>query len=358
MTSIAVLGAGSGGQTFSACLKSQGHYVSLWNRSIDVINSIKKNRGISLSGVITTSSLPDRLTIDITKSIEGAEFIFVVVPASAHKEIARSLAPIISSEQTVILNPGRTAGAFEFKKILRENGCTGKLPLIFETQSLLFTCRMNSPGQVNIYAIKQNNCLATFKNIDVPPSILSKLNKFYPGLKIAPSTLNTSLDNIGAILHPAPVLLNTGWIENRQSFFAHYYGGISKSIASFLEKLDQERIKIADAYGIKIASVKEWHELIYGSAGKDLYETLQNNSKYASIDAPYTLKSRYITEDIPTGLVPLSELGKIVNIPTPNIDLVVELAHALTNINFRHTGRNIQNLGLMNKNKNDVIDMF
>lgn len=357
MSKYAILGAGNGGQTFAAHLKSQGHYVHLWNRSTEILDVLKKQKKIVLNGALNLTSFPDILTTDINRAIHDVDIIFIVIPSNAHKEVAKLLAKEINPNQTIILNPGRTCGALEFREVLKRNHCT-HLPLIIETQSLLYTCRMVQPGRINVYAMKKHNCIATFNENQIPNELKKELGSLYPGLKIAPNTLYTGLDNIGAILHPAPVLLNTGWIENRQSFFAHYYGGISRSIANLLEKLDQERITIAGAYDVQISSVKEWHESTYGIAGRDLYETLQNNSKYASIDAPYSIKHRYVTEDVSTGLVPLSELAKPVNIPTPTMDLIINLANTLLQCNFRETGRNMVNLGLSGKTKDEIIRCF
>jgi len=56
-----------------------------------------------------------------------------------------------------------------------------------------------------------------------------------------------------------------------------------------------------------------------------------------------SLDVRYLTEDIPTGLVPLSSIGKYISISTPNINSVIVLANTLLNKNFYKSGRTIEN---------------
>ena len=82
------------------------------------------------------------------------KMIMVTTPSSAHKDVAKMLAPYLDETYCVVLNPGRTFGAREFAKILIENGCT-RLPLIAETQTIVYTCRRTDRNTVCIYALKK-----------------------------------------------------------------------------------------------------------------------------------------------------------------------------------------------------------
>jgi len=63
--------------------------------------------------------------------------------------------------------------------------------------------------------------------------------------------------------------------------------------------------------------------------GANLYEQIQKVRAYEGIKGPTNLNTRYLFEDIPTGLVPLSCLGKALGVKTPTMDAVVELGSAL-----------------------------
>jgi len=354
MSIYAVLGAGNGGQALAAILERHGHEVRLWNRTPNKLQAIRN--GINVSGQMVFHTVIDVLTTNIAEAIENAKMIFIVVPASAHLDIAKLLASYIKKDQAIILNPGRTAGCLEVRNALVESGCTD-LPVILETQSLFCACRSTNPGEVNILSFKMDNSISGIPKTQFT-EFKDELESIYINLTFMPSALSTGLENIGAILHPAPVLLNTGWIESRDVFFPHYYYGISRSIAEFLEKMDMERLDVAKKYGLKVRSVKEWHEDNYGTKGANLFETLQKNSAYASIDAPRVLMHRYITEDIPTGLVPISELGRAVGVKTPTIDIIIELGSALLEVDFRKEGRNLRRLGLEGKSINEIKKSF
>jgi len=356
MSVYTVMGAGNGGKALAAILKKEGHEVRLWNRSSERLNAIHKQNGIEISGQVAFHATIDTLTTDIHEATEHAKIIFVVVPAFAHLDIAKILAPHVKNDQVIVLNPGRTAGGLEVRTALARNGCK-ELPCVLETQSLFCACRDGESGSLDIISFKRDNTISSIPR-DISSDLRAELGSIYRNLIVAPSSLHTSLENIGAILHPAPVLLNTGWIESRDVFFPHYYYGISKSVANFLERLDDERIKVAQEYGVSVRSVKKWHEDNYGFIGYDLFDTLQKNSSYASIDAPRYLTHRYITEDIPTGLVPISELGRAAGVKTPLVDMIIELGSELLNTDFLRAGRNLMRLGLEGKSVEQIIQSF
>ena len=62
--------------------------------------------------------------------------------------------------------------------------------------------------------------------------------------------------------------------------------------------------------------------------------------------APRTINVRYITEDVPMSLVPISEFGKIFGLKTRVIDSLIDIANSIFKKDFRESGRNLSRLGL------------
>ena len=58
--------------------------------------------------------------------------------------------------------------------------------------------------------------------------------------------------------------------------------------------------------------------------------------------------TRYFTEDVPTGLVPISSLAKFLGVETPIIDSIINLSSILCGIDFKNEGRTIEGLALRN----------
>jgi opine dehydrogenase len=81
-----------------------------------------------------------------------------------------------------------------------------------------------------------------------------------------------------------------------------------------------------------------------GIIGDSLCDKMKNNPAYYKILAPTKLDNRLLTEDIPTGILPLVELGKISGVPTPLMESVLNISESLLLRNFHTEGRTIKNL--------------
>src|SRR5512145_1566423 len=110
---FAVIGAGHGGKAMAAHLSLMGFKVNLFNRTPEHVEIIKKRGGIELDSgeggprgfgqlALVTSKMAD--------AIKGVEVIMVVLPSSAHGEVARAMAPLLKGGQIIVLHPGRTCG--------------------------------------------------------------------------------------------------------------------------------------------------------------------------------------------------------------------------------------------------------
>lgn len=341
---FAVIGAGPGGKAMAAHLATRGYSVHLCNRSREPIERVRQRGAVRAHGALETVGRMTKVTPDIAQAIEDVEVIIVVVPAHAHVEIAQRCAPHLRAGQVVLLAPGRTFGAIEFRGILRRRGAAADV-IVAESQTIPHTCRNINGENVNVLAEKQRVRLAAFpasRTAEVLDCIGEALPVFVP----ARDVLETGLNNFGAVLHPLPTLLNLGRIENKSTGFKHYYEGITPSLAAILEQLDRERIAVGHRLGTSMLSVRQWLGEVYGSTGDNLYQAIQNTECYRTIAAPDSLEHRYLLEDVPTGLVPFSSLGKAFGIDTPLIDVAIDLACAVCGADFKRAGRTLGNLGL------------
>ena len=354
---IAVIGAGNGGTAIAGYLSSCGVSVNLCDLFPQYLDGIRAAGGIELTeGGQTKRYGLNMITDCVAEAILGVRLIMVVTPSFTHRMIAESCADTLSSGQVVILNPGRTGGALEFLSVIRNKGCTSDVT-IAEAQTLIYSCRKTGPASVEIYGVKKEVSLGAFPS-NRTDDVLSLLKPYYPQFVPAKNCLETSLSNIGALFHPTPVLLNIGRIENDNNGFRYYWDGITPSVAKLVAKIDHERSAVAQAYGVQIQSAEEWLKNSYETHGDDLYELIQNNPAYADIKAPRTIEARYVTEDVPMSLVPISELGKIAGVPTPNIDAVIQLTSTIYCRDFRAEGRNAEKLGISGMNNEQVAHYF
>lgn len=351
---VAILGAGNGGVCIGAHMALRGASVNLYDKFDNIVAPIREKGGVDLKGAegegFASFSL---VTDDIQAAIEGCKLIMVITPAFAHKELAEKCGPFLTEGQIIVLNPGRTAGAMEFYTTTLK--CKGNNFIVAETQSLVYACRRTGPTEGTIYKVKNTMPLAAMP-AEKTGAVLAVLRQFYPQFTPAKDTLATGFLNIGAIFHPGPTLLNIGRVECKEKF-RHYIDGITPCVGTLLEVIDAERCAVADALNTPTLTTVEWLKSVYGEEMPEaisIYDAVQKQSAYKNILASNDPYVRYITEDVPMSLVPLSELGKVAGVPTPAMDAVITMTSIIHKTDYRKNGRNLSALGIEGMNVKEL----
>ena len=352
---ICVIGAGNGGQALAGYLALRGQEVTLFNRSKKRIAPFMKSKNIRLEGVVNDIAHLDMVTTNIEEAVKGRELIMVVVPAFAHRSIAEKLIPYLEDGQVILLNPGRTFGALEFSMMISHSK-TKKKVTVAEAQTFVFASRAANPGVVHIFRIKNAVPVAALPSSN-NPIVAAMLDKVMPEFSVERDVLYTSINNIGAVFHPAALILNSGWVESTSGKFEFYLDGITPSVAKVLEAIDAERCRLAEALGVEPLTSKAWLDYPYDVYGANLYEAIHSNSAYQGIMAPPSMQNRYIIEDVPMSLVPLASMAKEFSLPTPTIDSIVQLASVLMGIDFVKEGRTVEKFHLNGKTKEEILEI-
>ncbi len=343
---VTIIGAGNSGLAMAAHLALTGHHVKLWNRSPRTIEKLQLTHIIKCRGKIKGNIKIECVTTNLAEALEGSQIILVTTPANSHKELAQKMSKLLKHDCIILLNPGRTFGALEFYEIFKKEKVKANIQ-IGETQTIIYTCRKYADDAVDIISMKENVLLSTFDANENQAFIDQLPECLHQYLMPATSMIQTSIGNVGMILHCAPLLLNTGWTEAEDIGYKYYLQGITTSIANFIEKVDQERVEVSRLLGYEVRTTKKWLEMSYHVEGETLFDCIQNNKAYSTIDAPNTMYHRYILEDIPCGLVPLESVGKNLGLKMHHTGLVIDLASALLDIDFREIGRDAHFLSVL-----------
>jgi len=342
-----VIGAGNGGKAMAAHLAIMDQDVTLYNRTFTHIEVIAKRGGIDLEsppGGPHGFGALNKVTDNIQEALTDAEIIMVVVPSSGHVEVASLIAPYLKDGQIVLLHPGRTCGTIEFREVLNRCGCDCKIVLA-EAETFIYASRADGPSQARIFRIKEAVPLAALPATDTP-IVLDAIKHVYPQFIDGVNVLQTGLNNMGAVFHPALSILNAGRIESTHGDFQFYVDGVTPSVAKVLEVVDRERVTVASALGIRARNAMEWLTMAYNVRGDTLYEAIQNQSGYYGINAPNTLQHRYISEDVPMSLVPIAALGERYGVSVNGINAIIRLGCILHSTDYWRKGRTLDKLGI------------
>jgi opine dehydrogenase len=347
---IAVLGAGNGGCATAADLTLRGFEVRLFSRTDKTLLPIMKRGGITLvegdtekfAGLFFISPL-------IVPVVTGADLIVVAAPAVAHEYLAKSISRYLTDGQIILLNPGHTGGSLHFAHLLRSFGCTVDSKLC-ETVTLTYICRMPEPARVEVYRRTTRLRCAAFPGKHTE-ELVGEVGAAFPNIVAAANVMETGFSNINAIMHPAGMLGNAGWIEKTGGDFLWYRDGITPSIGTWIDAVDRERLEIVRLLGLEpLRFVDIFHQAgLTAAEARDsgsAYQAIHTSEPNFTIKSPPSLNHRYVKEDVGYGLVPMAAIGRLFGVKTPVMDALITLASVALGIDFRSEGLTLEKMGL------------
>src|SRR5262245_29322437 len=349
-TKIAVLGGGNGGCAAAADLTLRGYEVRIFSRSGSTLMPIAKRGGIEVvEDGAAKFAAPFFVSPHLPPVVDGADLIIIAAPAVAHDYLAKNLAQYLADGQRILLNPGHTGGSLHFANILRRASVKAEIKLC-ETVTLTYICRMPQAARVEIYRRTTHLRCAAFPGKDTF-DLVREIQEIFPNVIPAANVLETGFANINAIMHPAGMLGNAGWIEKTAGDFYYYREGITPAIAAWIEEVDRERLEIVQRLGLNSlrfvdiffqAGLTSEASTISGS----IYRAITESARTRTINTPKTLDHRYIKEDVGYGLVPMTEIGLLLGVNTPVIDALITLASVVSGTDYCKDGLTLEKMGL------------
>ncbi len=194
-------------------------------------------------------------------------------------------------------------------------------------------------------------------------AVVAKLRAAFPQVVAAPNTLYTGLNNANGILHVANMVSNIGRLESAGNGYRFYAEGYTPSAITVLQHVCAERLAVARALGVTLPGIHEWLLATYRLGGDTLAETFHRltfapTGPYQWTPTPRSMSHKYVTEDVPCGLVPMSALGDAAGVATPVIDGLIALSSAMLGRDFAREGRSLEHLGLAGRTAGEVKRVF
>jgi opine dehydrogenase len=348
---VAVLGAGNGGKAMAADLTLRGFSVRLYDRFPNAVADVQSRGGIQLHGSSRSGFAPIPLaTTELGAAVAGAGVLVVVVPAFAHDFLIGELVPLLENGQTVLFTPGYLGSVILRQRIAAQR--PGLQVVVAETGSLPYACRLIGPAEVGLRGVKIALDLAACPAAD-NAAALAQLSPLFPALGLASNVLEVALGNPNPVGHVPTCLLNYGRMEQARSTnqWHDFEEWVSPAIVRFQHRLDAERLAVIAAFGLKGLPEEAWFAKAYGGKAKD------NLTTKGEIPAnAMAVPDRYLTEDVPMGLVPLEALGRLAGVPTPVATLLITLASELHERDYRQTGRHLGVLGWAEATIHDILE--
>ena len=312
--------------------------------------------------------------------------IILALPAFAHDTYLAGIAPYLKLEDTqhkpTVICAAVAQGGFDLAARAALNEAEVTVPVViagFET--LPWACRILRPGrEVEVLGAKETVDVAisfypnqTKASVQITMETLQTVVGFFPPVKLASGFLGISLMDINCLWHPTLMYHRwQGW--NGQETFTEaplLYEECSDEVGESLMAISDEVAavckKIRNTFpGVLLddlssaRSCVEWFLRSYGDepgldkssvatmmrtnrAYHGLRHPMKHRVKYdehgsaiPEANAPLVpdFSHRYLTEDVPFGLVVLRGIAELAGVPTPTIDKILLWAQNASGVRY------------------------
>ncbi|WP_415295343.1 NAD/NADP octopine/nopaline dehydrogenase family protein [Clostridium perfringens] len=345
---ITVVGAGNAGTTVAADLSLKGHEVTILKTSKSLHNdnfNYILNNGYKIRLIKNNEVREAKLhlaTTDYKVALENSELIILYVQTNYQEDVIKKMSPYLKN-QMILIEPGYLATLFFLKY------CNDKDLIYIEAESSPIDCRITKPGEVTVLFENVRNPIGIYPE-NKADYVIKKLRSLEYNFVKTNNIVEAALHNPNLIVHTIGAFMSIPRIEytNGEDYWM-YKEVFTSSVWNIVNGLDREKMNIMNKLGCKRISYVEsckFRNSLDDEA--DAEEVFFDYAKNHSPSGPNISNSRYITEDVPQGLVLMESLGKILEISTPICTALIDLSSCALNRNFRNEGRTIERIGLEN----------
>jgi len=314
-------------------------------------------QAIEATGIGPQGTFPiHRVGTDIPAALAEAEWLHVVMPAIGHEVFFREMIPLFRDGHKVVVWAG-DFGSLRLRRMLEEAGRLGAVTIL-ETSTLPYGTRITGPGRIKLL-LTAPHVLAGALPAACTAEVVQALHEMFPCISPCRNVLAAAFNNVNPIVHPPGSLLSTGRIEYSGGDFNMYREGITESVARVIRGVYEESRNVARALEFDMTEYRDIDFRTTSSImGVEFTAPFDTAGVLAGIVGPRTVHDRYITEDLPFGLVPRSQFGQAVGLRTPLTDGIVSIGSAVCGEDYWQTGRTLDKLGLAGLDKAGILEVI
>ena len=351
---VAILGGSNGAYAAAADLTLAGHRVRLWRRNQRDLAPVAGGITLKAEGRAGVAKL-DRATADLREAVDGADVVVVPLPATAHEDVGRRLASVLTDRQVVLLAPG-TLGSFVIAREIDRAG--GTLPLaLAETGTLPYLTRKTGPAAVAAPVRAANLPVGVFP-ASRSKEALARVTELFPATRPCVDAIDVALTNAGPVIHPPLVLVNAGAIDAGR--FDIHAAGTTPSARTLIDGIDDERLATRKGWGYPAPHYELATYYDEGRAADGLYGAGARQKLVASglWSEVLTFEHRYVTEDVELGLPFFESAARTVSVASPTVSGLLGVFGTLLGKALAGRGRDLDHLGLGELTLREVRQLF
>lgn len=346
---VGLAGAGSIAFGTAAMLHDAGHDPMLWSPSGAGTADLAKGARLSATGAVETSFTP-RIATSAAELARENDVLMIVLPGYGHKPVLDALADHIESRHQVIISSHVSLGAIYLAQLLALRGIT--VPITAWGTTICTGRRQSgTETRVNTIRSKVDMCTVPEDRSDEALALCRELfgDRFQP----RDGLLAISLSNLNPQNHMGIALGNMTRMERGENWSQGQ--NVTPAIGRLLEALDLERLAIAQALNLDVKTIFDHFHLSFHVPVASISEMNQQMHEQGNGGTgPATADSRYVTEDVPYGLVVTAALGQMAGTPSPLHEAGIRIFSAMYGRDFEDENDLLKALDLKNHNLDDL----
>lgn len=326
---ITIIGGGNIGTLMAAEFAYRGHAVTVytskpgcWQKEVGVYDS---NEKLILKGELTV------ITNSIQKAVEGAEYVWITVPAQVFSRVSEQMQPFVRRGQKIGVVPGSGGAEFVFQKLIKR-GC-----ILFGLQRVHSIARIKEYGK-SVYQLGRKSEIQIGA---IPASKVEDICAVVGDLFELPcipvsNYLSITLTPSNQILHTTRLYsmfrkYEPGMVYSKNFLFYEEWTDDSSEI---LLDCDKELQNLCDIIPLDLSSVKSLKQHYESETAEAMTKKISGIKAFKGLASPMkrvdggwvpNWESRYFTADFSFGLKIIKDIAEIFGgVPTPNINTVWE----------------------------------
>jgi len=327
MSRVAVIGntARAIGAVCAADLTLSGHEVryTVFLEQKDQLTGVRDAGGFTVEGASkhliskkTGFAKLEKVCDTTAEALEDAEAVLIEVDMHQLEEQFSAMIPELARGAVVHVQSHGYWPAARLTPLLRKAGREDVL--VTEAPAPTHAARIDGTV-VTPKGLRKGIRIAT-----VPASrseeALAVLKPLFPDFAAASSVLQTGLENLNLIVHPAMVLPNVGMMERAKldgKKIGFYQECVVPAAGVLGDALDAERKLVCEAYGVEHTPMAKAIEQYYGFKSKTFYEAMQNPVYKSFPPFQPDIWREWESVDLPYAIVPCVQLADQAGIAVP-----------------------------------------
>jgi opine dehydrogenase len=262
-----------------------------------------------------------------------------------------SLLPALRDCQVVVVSSmGSLSSLYLFESAQR----IGRRITVASFGTTVLTARRESAVQVRVMTRRKTVGVSALPSTEIAAMVSLCSALFGEGFEAQANTLASALGNSNPIAHVPLALFNWTRMERGEAWPQYHY--MTPRISAVIEQLDAERQALASAFGLQVRTMAEHFAQSFGTTAHSLADiAAELHAQRGGPPGPTDLQTRYLTEDIPFGLVFYAALGDMASVPMPATRTLIDAAALVSGHDYRHDNDLLAPLGLQSETVDGLL---